>query len=68
MEDAEADGRVEFLGYSDQDRNFTYNTESGPETAVIRAGPNVPVYRINTDTVDNNGKPNYVIKGFKVKK
>ena len=68
MEAAEIDGRVEFLGYSDQDGNFTYNTNSGPQTTKIQAGPNVPVYRIDTDTVDGNGSINFIIKGFKVRK
>ena len=68
MEAAEIDGRVEFLGYSDQDGNFTYNTNSGPQTTKIQAGPNVPVYRIDTDTVDGNGFINFIIKGFKVRK
>ena len=72
MKDAEAgkevsDGKggtvkmgVQFVGYSDESNNFVYEGK----TYKIQAGPNKPVYEINTGRLDNNDQPIYVIKGF----
>ena len=63
LKDAEAgkdNQSVQFMGYSDESGNFEYNGQ----TIKIQAGPNKPVYEINTGKVDNNKKPIFVIKGF----
>ena len=63
LKDAEAgknNQSVQFMGYSDESGNFEYNGQ----TIKIQAGPNKPVYEINTGKLDNNKKPIFVIKGF----
>jgi hypothetical protein len=63
MKDAEAgkdNQSVQFLGYSDESQNFVYDGK----TYKIQAGPNKPVYEINTGKLDNNDQPIFVIKGF----
>ena len=63
LKDAEAgkyNQSVEFMGYSDESGNFEYNGQ----TIKIQAGPNKPVYEINTGKLDNNNQPIFVIKGF----
>ena len=59
---------VQFLGYSDEDGKFMYQSISGPQEVIIKAGPNRPVYEINTGRVDNTGQPIYVVQGFAVQK
>ena len=56
---------VQFIGYSDDSQKFEYVGKDGKkEIYTIQAGPNKPVYQINTGRLDNNGEPIYVIKGF----
>ena len=59
---------VQFIGYSDENGNFEYFGDDGPETRRIPAGANKPVYEISTGLVNNAGKPIRIIKGFKVEK
>jgi len=59
---------VQFLGYSNEDGKFLYQSISGPQEVIIKAGPNRPVYEINTGRVDNAGQPIYVVQGFAVQK
>ena len=66
IQEAETDGRIRFLGYSDEDGQFTYDSQSGPQDVKIGVGPNKPVYEINTGKLDNRGQPIFVVKGFNV--
>lgn len=64
IQEADTDGRIRFLGYSDENGQFTYDSKSGPQEVRIKVGPNKPVYEINTGKVDNKKEPIYIVKGF----
>ena len=66
IQEADTSGRIRFLGYSNEDGQFTYDSQSGPQEVKIGVGPNKPVYEINTGKLDNRGQPIFVIKGFNV--
>ena len=56
--------KIEFIGYSNDESKITYQGINGPQEVFVKAGPNKPVYAINTGTFRANGLPNVVIKGF----
>jgi len=60
----EREMKVEFIGYSNDESKITYQGTNGPQEVFVSAGPNKPVYAINTGTFKGNGLPNIVIKGF----
>ena len=66
IQEADANGRIRFLGYSDENGQFEYDSQSGPQDVKIGVGPNKPVYEINTGKLDNRGQPIFVVKGFNV--
>ena len=68
LTEREENGKVRLLGYSDADGRFTYNTDEGLQTFVIQAGPNVPVYEIDTGRLKPNDMPLYIVKGFRTEK
>ena len=68
LTEREESGKVRLLGYSDADGRFTYNTDEGLQTFVIQAGPNVPVYEIDTGRLKPNDMPLYIVKGFRTEK
>ena len=55
---------IEFIGYSNDESKITYQGVQGSQEVFVQAGPNKPVYAINTGTLNANGLPNIVIKGF----
>ena len=66
IQEADASGRIRFLGYADEDGKFIYDSRSGPQEVKIGVGPNKPVYEIDTGKLDNRGFPIMVVKGFNV--